>query len=223
MQIILFRTNFSISPKSLNMKKFLLGLTLILTIISCKKEDVQSANGKKDYTSFLAKNTQTFYGVLDDFQFAWSFGWNESQSSAGFENGYGVCDPKEPVRLVNFGLLWEKDLKTRFTIYSPRYNSTSENEIARVFGIGKKKLGDIRNDFYISIYIGGKDYESNNLSPNNEIEILKTEEFNDGVNGKLRVWFRIDAKLSSCKCKDDKLVPLSGMMVAEFYGFRKIS
>jgi hypothetical protein len=46
-----------------------------------------------------------------------------------------------------------------------------------------------------------------------EIEILKTEAYTDYLGKKLRVWFRIDAKLSSCNCQNNNAALTSGLIV----------
>ena len=208
------------TSKPNNMSKYLFGLILTLTIISCKKDDVV-INPKKDYTAFLATTSQTFKGNLDGTNFSWSFGWNQFQGITGYQNGNGICDSTDPVRIVLFGLTLESAGQTRFRLYSPKYNSTSESEFSKVFSLGKKKLGDFKTDFYLSINKDNNFYQSNSLSPTNEIEILKTEEFTDNLVKKLRVWFRIDAKLSSCSCQNNNSVLADGLMLAEFFGYKK--
>ena len=202
------------------MNKYFIGFILTLTIISCKKDDVV-INPKKDYTAFLATTSKTFLGNLDGTNFSWSYGWNQFQGIAGYENGNGICDSTDPVRVVLFGLTSEGGGHTRFRLYSPKYNSTSESEFLKVFSLGKKQLGDFRNDFYLVINKDNNFYQSNGLSPTNEIEILKTEEFTDNLGKKLRVWFRIDAKLSSCSCQNNNSVLADGLMLAEFFGHKK--
>jgi hypothetical protein len=64
-------------------------------------------------------------------------------------------------------------------------------------------------------------YQSNSFNPSNEIEILKTQEFTDYLGKKLRVWFRINAKLSSCSCQSNTSVLTDGLMTAEFFGVKK--
>ncbi len=203
------------------MFKYLLGFIFSLTIISCKKDDVVNTNSKKDYSAFLTTKSQTFRGTLDGTDFSWSFGWNQFQGIAGYENGNGICDSTDPARIVLFGLTSEGGGQTRFRIYSPKYNSTSDAEFYKVFSLGKKKLGDFRTDFYLSINKDNNFYQSNSLSEASEIEILKTEEFTDYLGKKLRVWFRIDAKLSSCNCQNNHSVLAGGLLLAEFYGFKK--
>lgn len=203
------------------MNKYLFGFMLTLTMISCKKEDVGNTNPKKDYSLFLAQKAQTFQGKLDGTNFSWSFGWNQFQGIAGYENGNGICDSTDPVRVVLFGLTSEGGGQTRFRLYSPKYTSTSETEFSEAFSVGKKKLGNFRKDFYLSINKDNKFYQSNSFNQTNEIEILKTEEFTDNLGKKLRVWFRLDAKLSSCSCQNNDAVLADGLMIAEFWGFKK--
>jgi|GEM_PF-4061113 len=216
----LAKTLFDTS-KLIKMSKYFIGVIFMLSMFGCKKDDAKPGVPKKDYTSFMAQSTQTFYGKLDGASFSWTFGWNQSQGMAGYENGYGICDSTDPVRVVLFGLISESDLHTRFTLYSPRYNSLSETEFAEVFSLGKKKLGDFRKDFYLSITKDNKVYQSNSSSPANKIEILKTQEFTDYNGKKLRVWFKIDAKLSSCNCQNSTSLLTDGLMIAEFFGVRK--
>lgn len=201
------------------MKKYIFSLILVATIFSCRKENAEGE--KKDYTYFLSETGQTFTGKLDGAYFSWSYGWNQFQSMAGYENGNGVCDSTDPVRVLLFGLTSEDGGNTRFTIYTPRYNATSEAEFLRVFGVGKKKLGDFRSDFYLQIQKDRKFYHTVSNS-NNEIEILQTHEFIDDFQvRKLRVWFRIEARLTGCNCGEDNLKLSDGLMVAEFFGYRK--
>jgi hypothetical protein len=201
------------------MNKFLLVFIFTLTIIGCKKDD--ATINPKDYTFFLRETGQTFKGKLNDTAFSWSYGWRQFQGIAGYENGYGVCDSTDPVRIVLFGLTSENNAQPRFALYSPRYNSSSETEFSEVFSLGKKKLGDFRTDFYLSITKDNKFYQTNSLNTTNEIEILKTEEFTDYYGKKLRVWFRLDAELSSCNCQSSSLALTDGLMIAEFFGYRK--
>ncbi len=201
------------------MTKYILGLIFILTIFSCTEDDSVLVSPVKDYTSFLAQTTPKFSGRIDNAWFSWIFTLGNSQSMAGYHNGYGICDPNDPMRVVFFGLTSESDLQTRFTLYSPRYNS--ESEVAQVFGVGKKKLGNFRDDFYLSMYKDGKIYQSNDLNSTNEIEILKTEEFTNHTGKKLRVWFRIDAKLLSYSYPGNLSLLTDGLMIAEFNYFKK--
>jgi hypothetical protein len=203
------------------MKKFFSGLLLTQLLICCNKNDASLS--KNDYAFFLANSTPTFFGKLNGKPFSWTYGWNQSQSLAGFENGNGICDSTDPVRVVLYGLTSEMDLQTRFILYSPKYNSQSEADISRVFSVGTKKLGDFRSDFHLKIYKDNQYYQSNGLSAKNEIEILKTEEFSDNFGKKLRVWFRIDARLSSCSCQNNNASLSDGLMIAEFSGFKKNS
>jgi hypothetical protein len=201
------------------MYKYLLGFILALTIISCRKDD--TGIKKKDYSYFLNETGQTFQGKLNGENFSWSFGWNQFQGISGYENGNGVCDSTDPVRVVLYGLTLEGGGQTRFRLYSPKYNSLSDTEFSQVFSVGKKKLGDFRTDFYLSINKDNKFYQTSSLNSSSEIEILKTQEFTDYLGKKLRVWFRIDATLSSCSCQNDNSTLTDGLMLAEFYGFKK--
>lgn len=200
------------------MRKFILVLTLALTILSCKKDKTLT---EPDYSAFIGKTTPTFYGTLGGKSFSWTIGFEQSQGMEGYENGNGVYDSTDPERVVLFGLASESDLQTRFTLYSPRYNAESDTEISRVFSFGIKTLGDLRNNFYLSIYKDGTLYQSRGSNPSNEIEIIQTEPFVDNSVPKLRVWFRINAKLSTCDCQSDKPVSVDGLMIAEFYGVKK--
>ncbi|HSN60523.1 MAG TPA: hypothetical protein VLR49_06295 [Ferruginibacter sp.] len=200
------------------MNKYLLGFVLTLLIISCKKDDV--ATPAKDYSEFLAKTGQTFQGKLDGIGFSWSFAWQQFQGTMGYQigNGNGISDSADPYRILFFGLNSEGGGQIRFKIYSPKYNTTSEAEFSRVFGPGKKKLGDYGTDFYLSINKDNSFYQSNSFNPANEIEILKTEKYTDNIGKKLRVWFRIEAKLSTCNCQNNNSVLADGLMIAEFIG-----
>lgn len=215
------RRIFSDTSKLYYMNKYLTGFIFTLIIISCKKDNTTINNPNKDYSSFLVQTSQTFQGKLDGTYFSWSFGWNKFQSFAGSENAKGICDSTDPVIVVFFGLTSEDGGQTRFSLYSPKYNSTSDSEISKVFSIGKKKLGNFRTDFYLSINKNYTFYQTKSFNSTNEIEILKTEEFTNEVGKKLRVWFRLAAKLSSCYCQSNNSVLADGLMIAEFYGFRK--
>jgi hypothetical protein len=102
------------------------------------------------------------------------------------------------------------------------FDSTSDSEIYTVFSLGKKKLGDYKTDFYLSINMGNNLYQSNGFNFMNEIEILKTQEFIDSFDNlrKIRVWIKLDARLSSCGCQDNNSVLTDGLMIAEFRGIR---
>lgn len=213
------------------MKKHLLGFILTLTVISCTKDGAAIGNPQKDegainntnkdYTSFLAQTVQTFQGKLDGKNFSWSFGWNKFQGVVGYENGNGVCDSTDPVRILLFGLTSEGGGDTRFRLYSPKYNITSDAEFLKAFSVGKKKLGDFRTDFYLSINKDNTFYQTNGFYTTNEIEILKTEEFTDHLVKKLRVWFRLDAKLVSTDYQKNNTVLADGLIIAEFYAYKK--
>jgi hypothetical protein len=201
------------------MKKYLIGFILVLTLFSCKKDDSQ-----KDYSSFLKQSSQRFQGILDKSYFSMNYGGSsEYQNSEGFENGNGVCDSADPVRVVLFGLAVASNAKPSFVLYSPKFNTTSESEISQVFSKGIKKLGDYRTDFYLRINWGNNLYQSNSFNKSNEIEILKTVEFIDNISKMqtIRVWFRLDAELSTCSCENNTSVLSNGLMIAEFIGFRK--
>ncbi len=192
------------------MQRFLLGFILTLTILGCKKDDAPKSNPELDYSSFLAQTGQTFRGRFNGNYFLWSFGLNQ------FQAGYGyVGTPTDSLRAVEFGLT-SHDGETWFRLYSPKYNSASESEFLRVFGLGKKKLGDYLSDFHIELSTNKDVYQTNSLSDTNEIEILKTQEFTDLA--KLRVWFRIEAKLFAL---NKNIALTDGLMIAEFYGFKK--
>jgi hypothetical protein len=199
------------------MKKWLVGFILSLTIIGCKKDD--AGTKQKDYTYFLRQTTPTFQGKFNNEVFTWSFG-PQYQSMAGYQNGNGICDSTDPVKVLLFGLT-ANNLQQRYTLYSPKYNTTSETEFSQVFSTGKKKLGGFTADFYLTIFQDNKTYvtKANN---ENEIEILKTEEYTDYIGDKLRVWFRLNAKLTpACGCQSDNLVLSDGILLTEFYGYRK--
>lgn len=200
------------------MNKYLLGLIIILAFVSCKKDEV---NTQKDYSYILNQTTPTFQGNFDGERFSWRFGWNQFQSIAGYENGDGLCDSTDPSRVLMFGLTSEDGGKTRFLLYTPKYNSASDTEISQLFSVGKKTLGDLRRDFYLTISKNNQFYQSSRSSTSNEIEILKTEKFWDYSVQKLRVWFHIEAKLSSCGCGVDNSSITDGLMIVEFYGVKK--
>ncbi|HET6995023.1 MAG TPA: hypothetical protein VFI06_08575 [Chitinophagaceae bacterium] len=188
-------------------------LALTISITACKKHGLQD-NEKKDYSAFLAQSNRHFRGTFDGASFYWNFGFNQFQSITGYENGNGICDSTDPARVVLFGLTSEDGAQTRFRLYSPKYNSGSDEEISRVFGVGKKKLGDFRTDFSLVIIKDNMVYQSNRFNSTNEIEILQTQEFTDYRSKKmLRVWFRLDAKLNNSVLAD-------GLMIAEFYGVK---
>ena len=119
------------------MTKFFLGLILIFTMFSCKKDEI-TLTPNKDETSFLDQTTKTFNGKIDGATFSWTFGVRQSQSTAGYENGNGVCDSTDPVRIVFFGLTSESNLQNRFTLYTPKYNSTSGSEYSQIFSPEKR-------------------------------------------------------------------------------------
>jgi hypothetical protein len=204
------------------MKKIVLGLAVLLVIAGCKKDGIsEPVSSQKDYSFFLSQTGTSFQGKLDNTTFSWRYGWRQFQSIAGFENGNGICDSTDPVRVVLYGLTSEDSAKTRFRLYSPKFNSSSESEVAQVFAVGKKKLGDFRNDFYLSIYKDNKQYQTSSTDLENQIEILKAEEFTDYLGKRLRVWFKLDANLSSCNCQNSKIALTGGLMIVEFYGFKK--
>jgi hypothetical protein len=201
------------------MNKWLLCLILSLTIIGCKKDD--AGTKQKDYTYFLKQTTPKFQGKLNNEAFTWIYG-QQCQSMAGYQNGSGICDSTDPVRMVLYGLTLNSDFQQRYVLYSPKYNTSSETEFARVFTVGKKTLGTLGADFYLSITRDNKIYQTN-ANNENEIEILKTQEFTDYLGDKLRVWFKLNAKLTpACGgCQSDNLVLSDGILLTEFYGFRK--
>jgi hypothetical protein len=198
------------------MSKYLLFIFSLCTIISCRKDDT-AAPPPIDHSYYLTQKTQNFQGKLDGNAFHWSFGWRAFQGIKGYENGNGICDSTDPVRVVLFGLTSEDGGHIRFRLYSPKYNSLLPSEFSNVFSLGKKKLGDFRSDFYLSIFQAENFYESTGKSAVSEIEVLKTEEFTDYIGKQLRVWFKIHAFLSS----GNKTVLLDGFMMAEFFGYKK--
>jgi hypothetical protein len=140
---------------------------------------------------------------------------------AGYQNGNGICDSTDPVRMLLYGLTLNNDFQQRYTLYSPRYNTSSETEFAQVFTVGKKTLGTLGTDFYLSITRDNKIYQTT-ADNENEIEILNTQEYTDYLGDKLRVWFKLNAKLTlACGCQSDNLVLSDGILLTEFLGFRK--
>ncbi len=199
------------------MKQFLPTLLLIVTVISCNKEDMISP---KDYTAFLKKTQQTFGGNLNGKDFYWRFALDGCQGLAGFQNGNGICDSTDPERVVLFGLN-STDGQNGFTLYSPKFNSASDIEILHLFSPGIKQLGDLNKDFHLSMRINGQLYSSGRLNAVGEIEILKSEEFTDYLGKKIRVWFRLDGRMASCNCNNNSVILKDGLMIAEFWGYKK--
>jgi len=190
------------------MRKILIAFILSTTIIGCKKEAYQP-----NYTSFFSQSVQSFKGDLSGNSFAWAFGVGAFQSIMGYSN--------EPLRVVSFGLISENGGHTSFSIQSRKYNAESEEEFMKVFGVGMKRIGGFDYDFYLSINDNGQIYTSNYANANSEIEILKTEEFQDNSGKKLRVWFRIDVTFTTCICTANIPHLKGGLMIAEFMGYKK--
>ncbi len=200
------------------MIKPLLSFILILIIVSCKKDDLQ-ITPREDNAKFLTTSLPIFIGNLGGNNFSWSNGGQGGQWG-GYTNDN--CDPTNPMKIVIFGL--SLGGQTAFKLYSPKHNTTSQEEFDRLFSLGKKKLGDFQTDFHLEILKEkeNKFYQSSSLASINEIEILKTEEFTDYFGQKLRVWFKITAKLSCNSTSNDNDGLLSnGLMIAEFQTFKK--
>lgn len=212
------------------MIKHLLVLFTVLTLLGCKKdaqlvetpkkEDQKISCPKMDESYFLTLTNQSFQGELDGACFSWSFGLSQFQGIAGYENGNGVCDSTDPVRMLLFGLT-SGGGQNRFWLYSPKYDVTADADFLKVFGLGKKKLGVLRDDFYLAIKKDGKIYQTDRTNQSNDIEILKAEEFTDYVTPKIRVWFKLNAKLSLQDDQSSTIVLANGFIIAEFYGHRR--
>ena len=198
------------------MKKRFIFIFGLFFLFACEKEEARTT--KKDYSTFLAYNVNSLFGVLENKSISWSFGSN-FQGISGYENGSGVCDPTDPTRTVLFGLTSEGGGNTYFRFYSPVYNATTDFE--NIFELGEKRLGNFKTDFYLSIFIDNTLYESSrNLS--NQIEILKKQELRstDGFV-RYRVWFRLNAILKPiCGCEKPDLKLTDGMLLAEFFGVK---
>ena len=221
---------FSLATKISNMIKYFIALFIASTLLGCKKDtqlvEITRKDARKvscpklDESYFLTLTNQSFRGELDGTCFSWSFGLSQFQGIAGYENGNGVCDSTDPVRMLLFGLTSEDGGQTRFWLYSPKYDVSSEGEFSNVFGLGKKKIGVLREDFYLAVKKDGKFYQSDRSNQSNEMEVLKTEEFTDDFNTKIRVWFKINARLSLQDVQNSNIVLANALMIAEFYGHR---
>jgi len=203
------------------MNKFIIGLAFLVVLSSCTKEKITDPATAKDYSIFLTQTAQTFQGKFNGSAFYWFFGYSQFQSTAGFYNGNGVCDSTDPERILVFGLTSEDDLETRFLISTPKYNSSVDQELEKIFTPGKKKLGNLYTDFHLTVTKDKKDYKTSATDTNNEIEVLKTEPFTDYLGKKLRVWFRLSGKLSSCNCQNSTINLTDGVILAEFFGYKK--
>jgi hypothetical protein len=208
------------------MKSLLAVFTLCVIFVSCSKNSDEDIiiEQPKDYSAFLSTTDYKFFGKLDGVDFFWAMGVAKFQSLTGYENPDGICDTTNYDRTLLFGLSSEDGGKTRFQIHTPACNVKSQDGFNKVFSVGEKTLGARNIDFFLAIQIGDKQYYTNSYSGKNEIEILKTEEFNNyWGNPRLRVWFKIDADLASCECNTVSSRLTDGLLVAEFYGYKLTS
>ncbi len=200
------------------MRAFVLLSFLSVLFFSCEKEE-EIVPVQKDFSHFLLQTTPTFKGILDGTGISWKFGAGTGfYSQQGYKNGNGICDPTDPERVVEYGLI-SNDGQKRLLIQSPKYNSASNEELEEVFSVGKKKLGDEYTDFHLSIKLTDTHYYSSGSVPESTLEILKTEEFvNEHSEESVRVWFVLDAEMVNCECEQKGEHPklTNGLIIAEF-------
>jgi hypothetical protein len=195
------------------MKNSLLLLFVILTFLSCQKDETPPP--PKDYTAFLANTTPSFRGAIGGMGFNWQFG-GLFQMAMGYENGSGLCIPDDPERMLSFGLTSNDGGKNWFKLYTPVYDAGSKTDLERIFTIGKHKLGNFRKDFYLTIQKDGLTYQTSGAGIEHGIEILKVTEIEHYLGPRLRVWFVINAPFNNCNCTQGNTKLSDGLMVAEF-------
>lgn len=197
---------------------------IIFTSCTKKSEEDNNIEPPKDYSGFLSSTDYKFLGKIDGVDFLWAMGVAKFQLLNGYENPDGICDSTNYDRTLLFGLTSVDGGKTRFQIYTPACNVKSQDGFNKVFSLGEKALGARNIDFFLAIQIGDKQYYTNSYSQKNQIEILKTEEFNNYWGSpRLRVWFKIDADLANCECNTVSARLTDGLLVAEFYGYNLTS
>ncbi|MDB5197544.1 MAG: hypothetical protein JWP88_1915 [Flaviaesturariibacter sp.] len=201
------------------MSRCLYFLMIMASFVSCKKSE--TVIPPENHSLFLATQNTMFTGKLDNTSMDWRFGM-AFQKSMSNENGTGICDPSDPIRLVSFSLIDNANPQDRFILYSPKYDASSNTAISSIFTPGKKKLGNKRTDFYFEWRLGSKTYSTTGSNTPGEIEILKAEEIINPIGMYImRVWFKINGNMSTCACTNAKSVPVNGYLLAEFIEYRK--
>lgn len=200
------------------MKKIVLTL-FILTLWSCSNEE-ENLIPKEDYATFLNDHIPSFKGKLNTQAFYWKYGQYTGQIATGYENGNGICDPSDPVRILSFGLSVENEANQLIFI-TPKMNINNQSEVNTILSKGKKNIGTLYNDFQIIIRKNDVIYTSNPIS-NQQFEILKTEDFINDFNKKRKlVWIKIDhLELTNCNTCGDKLQVTEGFIIAELEGYQ---
>jgi hypothetical protein len=197
------------------MKKFLI-LLLTISLISCSKDEIQTA--QPNYSAFLNNRTPSLTGKLNSQLISWKFAWNEFQMFTGYSNGNDVFSITDPVRNLMFGLT-SNGASTQLKFITPKMDTSNQNEVKSVLSVGEKQFGEIYNKFHFSI-LKNNNFYSNNPNTNQKLEILKTEEFLNYDNKKrLLVWIKIDnLELENANQSGEKIQLKDGYLIAELIG-----
>jgi hypothetical protein len=158
------------------MRRLILYGVLVLSVLACKKDKDERQRSEKDYSLFLAQTQPEFQGKLNENPFSWKFAWGQFQKSGVYAPLPNSQDTSELVRMVASGLISPGANLRWSMLHTPRYNSGSESEIAKVFSIGKKNLGEYISDYHLELFTNGVLYKSRGFEAKNEVEILKTSE-----------------------------------------------
>ena len=183
----------------------LLFLALLLT--GCREAEITP---RPDYSAFLAETTPCFRGKINGVYFSYSSGSQWQQ-----HNTYNTTAEHQ---LIKFGLTSEVDHITTFQLTCPGYYATSESEFDSIFIPGVQHFGPIH--FFLDMNYKGNYYYSAYAPAGNEIEILKVHEFTRNGEPMLKVWFRIDTKLSTILGMNHVALT-EGLMLAEFVGYKR--
>lgn len=198
------------------MKRILI-LLVIISLIGCTIDD-ESQTAQTNYSAFLENRTPSLIGKLNSQSISWKFGWNEYQMSSGYENGNGICSTTDPIRILSFGLSTD-DASTQLTFITPKMNTSNQDEVKSVLSIGKKRFGDIYNNFQFRI-LKNNNFYINTPNTDQKLEIVKTEEFQNYDNKThMLVWIKIDnLELINSDQSGEKINLKDGLMIAEFNG-----
>lgn len=194
------------------MKKFIL-LTLILFCLSCDNEDDTVA--APFYTAFLEKTVPQFNGNVNGSPKIWQYGWKTYQmGSSSYATGATLND-----RVLSFSL-YQENGNNYFSIRTPEYNISSEEEFASVFGLGSKQLGQAIDKFNIEIIDGSNHYNICETASDYTVEIVKTQEIATSTGDRLRVWFKID-RIKSENCSSNAVFDMKNVMIlGEFFQYK---
>ena len=191
-------------------------LLFVLFIFNCQSDDDNTPRVDKT-ALFLEETTPQFTGKLEDYNISWSFGFSQYQMSSAFNYPNGESSPE---RYLRFALTQENG-DNQLILFSPVFDSSSIASFNSVFGLGEKQIGNLLENYRLSIRKDGITYEACDLENLFKIEVIKTEEVlsDDASGNKLKVWYKLEPiNFSECDPNFDNSLSES-FILAQFIGY----